>query len=388
MKEAQSLLGNQVARGLVGVDLPVSRVGVILAPADFQVSTGLSLNGDRAVLDGANVNLSARPSGLLVVGNGKESEAKRQPTHRLVMITDFSSAMGAKKDDRSPNEVVIAYNKVLEQNGVETHEPLIRDNGAYALRPISGAYLNDLYARRFEDNDTNRVHVVVCDPGVGGDREGIVVRTTKATYVGPNNGVFWETIKREGLATNADGEPEVYKVLDEKFQEVKSATFHGREVFAPVAAEIASGRNPSQITEWLEPFDAKGLVKLDFEDNQVLEVDGFNLVKINGTIPEGNPTYAEVTTTDRSTGEQRTLTIPTAEKFVDKQIGDLMIYPGSDDGRLEIAASMAVHGHEDNAVKQLSVNKNNPIEPGDILNITWGYGPIQKALEEGVQVTI
>lgn len=365
MKEAQTLLVSQVATEHTG--------------SSFTIPYKRRRSFFRGVDKRAN-------DIIFLVGN--ETEAKHSPSHRLVMVTDFSSAMGAKKDDRSPNEIVIAYNKVLDKNGVENLEPLIRDNGVYALRPTNGAYLNDLYARRFEDSDTQRVHVVVCDPGVGGEREAVVIKTKKAVYVGPNNGVFWETIKREGIAKNEDGEPEVYKVHDEKFNDVKSATFHGREVFAPIAAEIASGKDPSQISEWLERFDAERLVRLDFQENQVLEVDGFNLIKLNAKMPKDHPTYAEVTVTDRVTNEQCTVRIPTAEKFVDKEVGDLLIYPGSDDDRLEIAASMAVHGHEDNPVKQLSVNGDNPIEPGDILDIKWVYGGLEKDLKEGIPVTI
>lgn len=367
--------------------------GIVVPPS------GLDIPGIRADRQSYTVpygvHITGRTdSGIILAHNGfqaKETEQRRAPSHRLILLTDFSSAKGAKRDDRSPNEVLIAFEDVLDQNGVKNLGPLKQDNGIYALRPISGAYLNDLYARRYENNEVNRVQVVVCDPGVGGDREGIVVKTKKGTYVGPNNGVFWTAIEREGLAYGEDGLAEVYKVHDAKFKEVNSATFHGREVFAPIAGEIASGREPSEITDWLERFEPENLVRLEYKQNQILEIDGFNLVRINKKFPPAqsdgtNPDRAKVTVTDRQTGEKKILIIPTAEKFVDMEQGDLLVYPGSDDGLIEIAASNAVHEHEPHALKQLSVKyPDNPIEPGDILDIEWFY---EGDLIEGVDTKI
>ncbi len=326
------------------------------------------------------------PSGLLVPnGKIKEQGERRAPSHRLVLITDFSSAKGAKRDERSNNQVKNAFKKVCEANGVGYVQPLSEDGGAYALRPINAAYLTDLYG--IEHADEQRVHVVVCDPGVGGDREGIVIKTKQGAYlVGPNNGLFWEQIKREGIATDLQGEPEVYKVKDERFKDVESATFHGKEVFAPVGAELASGKDPAHLTEWLERFDPEKLVKLDFEQNQILEIDGVNLVTINAKMPDDHPITARVIVTDRETGQTKVLEIPTGEKFVDGEKGQLIIYSGSDRHFLEIAACNAVHEHEDHAPKQLSVRyKDSPIEPGDILDIKWLY---ETELREGKGVSL
>lgn len=308
-----------------------------------------------------------------VFRRGKELGELLRPSRELVLITDFSSAKGAKRDDRSPNECLLEVKCVCRANGVQYEAP-IQDNGVYALRPISGAYHNEIYARRLGEMGIPRVQVVVCDPGVGSEREGIVVETAEnAFYVGPNNGVFWETIKREGIATGEDGQPVVYKVKDEIFQNVKSATFHGREVFAPIAGELVSGKEPHQLSDWLDRFDPENLVQLNFQENQILEIDGFNLIHIFTKVPDDNPTHARVTVTDRKTLEEKTLILPTAEKYVDESPGSLMIYPGSSWGLAEIASSMAVHEYEPTGPKQLSVDASNPIEPGDILNIEWLY---------------
>jgi len=74
------------------------------------------------------------------------------------------------------------------------------------------------------------VHVVVVDPGVGSEREGVIIRTERYFYVGPNNGVF--------SMLDSDIEKAV-KIENPKYlSRPVSATFHGRDVFAPVAAHL------------------------------------------------------------------------------------------------------------------------------------------------------
>ena len=76
------------------------------------------------------------------------------------------------------------------------------------------------------------VFCCVVDPGVGTRRKAISVRTKKYYFVGPDNGLLWETLKRQ-------------KVIDIRILEIPedaSRTFHGRDVFAVAAANIALGR--------------------------------------------------------------------------------------------------------------------------------------------------
>src|SRR5438309_1404429 len=73
------------------------------------------------------------------------------------------------------------------------------------------------------------IHVVVVDPGVGGTRRGVVLDADDHYYVGPDNGVFSYLTPRTAHAIE---NPAVMA------SEI-SATFHGRDVFAPVAAALA-----------------------------------------------------------------------------------------------------------------------------------------------------
>lgn len=79
------------------------------------------------------------------------------------------------------------------------------------------------------------VHVAVVDPGVGGTREAIAVRTAKGVFVGPDNGVL-------SLALVGETILDIRRLANERlFLKPVSRTFHGRDVFAPVAAHLSRG---------------------------------------------------------------------------------------------------------------------------------------------------
>jgi len=89
------------------------------------------------------------------------------------------------------------------------------------------------------------VHLVVVDPGVGTDRRPIAVRSGRATYVAPDNGVL-------SLALAIDPpHMAVHLDADRPF----SATFHGRDLFAPAAARLACGLDLSDLGERVPPAD-------------------------------------------------------------------------------------------------------------------------------------
>ena len=83
------------------------------------------------------------------------------------------------------------------------------------------------------------VHVAVVDPGVGTSRRPIAACLCGHTFVGPDNGLFtllYEEAKKNGLPV------EIVHLINEKyFLPNVSCTFHGRDIFAPVAAHLANG---------------------------------------------------------------------------------------------------------------------------------------------------
>ena len=79
------------------------------------------------------------------------------------------------------------------------------------------------------------IHVAVVDPGVGSDRRAIVIECADQFFVGPDNGLFSWVCEREGNWSAT------YITNQKFFRKPVSNTFHGRDVFAPVAAALSSG---------------------------------------------------------------------------------------------------------------------------------------------------
>ena len=79
------------------------------------------------------------------------------------------------------------------------------------------------------------IHVAVVDPGVGTERKGLVVTTKKQILVGPDNGILLPT-------AHLFGDFVVYEITNPRYMiHPLSRTFHGRDIFAPIAAYISRG---------------------------------------------------------------------------------------------------------------------------------------------------
>jgi S-adenosyl-L-methionine hydrolase (adenosine-forming) len=84
------------------------------------------------------------------------------------------------------------------------------------------------------------IHLAVVDPGVGSTRRPLLVMTARAAFVGPDNGLFTAALDDPGAAAWTLDKPEFWLPQ-------RSATFHGRDVFAPVAAHLAMGRTAQEL---------------------------------------------------------------------------------------------------------------------------------------------
>ncbi len=113
---------------------------------------------------------------------------------------------------------------------------------APAFDPRASAYLLAAYDSICAPGD---VVVAVVDPGVGGPRAAIVLEVDGRWYVGPDNGIF------EAVIAQADRRPRCWQISWRP--QTVSASFHGRDVFAPVAAgiatEISNGVAPDMETD-------------------------------------------------------------------------------------------------------------------------------------------
>ena len=121
------------------------------------------------------------------------------------------------------------------------------------------------------------IHVAVVDPGVGTKRRPITVETKRAFYAGPDNGLLMLAAQKEGIT-------HVYHVNNPQYVLPRvSRTFHGRDIFASVAAHLAEGNSPSkfgpEIHDYLLPEFTKPHVKKGELFGEVLHIDDFgNLV--------------------------------------------------------------------------------------------------------------
>lgn len=110
------------------------------------------------------------------------------------------------------------------------------------------------------------VHVAVVDPGVGTERRALALQTPHGWFVGPDNGVLSAAIPDDARRDGAVAVPEgCHAVVIEKQRFMRrpvSATFHGRDVFGPVAAHLTLGvgidelGNPVSEMVSLPPFRA------------------------------------------------------------------------------------------------------------------------------------
>ncbi|MBF0128836.1 MAG: SAM-dependent chlorinase/fluorinase [Alphaproteobacteria bacterium] len=131
---------------------------------------------------------------------------------------------------------------------------------APACDPLSAAYLLAAYAPWFE---SGTVFLCVVDPGVGSRRAAVAVRADGSWFVGPDNGLFEPILRRADKveAWTIDWRPPTL-----------SATFHGRDLFAPVAARLALGAMPEAT-----PVPVADLRRADWPDDlgAVVYIDRF-----------------------------------------------------------------------------------------------------------------
>lgn len=97
---------------------------------------------------------------------------------------------------------------------------------------IGGAWVLGSACRHFP---RGTVHCAVIDPGVGSERRAVAVQAGDWRFVGPDNGLLMWAIAMAGRY-------EAVELVDPRyFRREVSATFHGRDIFAPVAAHLARG---------------------------------------------------------------------------------------------------------------------------------------------------
>ncbi|MCK5738115.1 SAM-dependent chlorinase/fluorinase [bacterium] len=108
------------------------------------------------------------------------------------------------------------------------------------------------------------VHTIVVDPGVGSERSIILAKANNQFFLAPDNGVLAYVIHHFHIQ-------KVINVTCAKyFRPEISNTFHGRDIFAPIAAHLAGGTHPEELGEFTTNFNHGQIPQLLFEENTVL----------------------------------------------------------------------------------------------------------------------
>jgi S-adenosylmethionine hydrolase len=170
------------------------------------------------------------------------------------------------------------------------------------------------------------IHVAVVDPGVGTERKGLIVTTKKQILVGPDNGILLPT-------AHLLGDFVVYEITNPRYMiHPLSRTFHGRDIFAPVAAYIARGVPFGEIGTKTSHFvDMQFAVGENHGDRivgKVLYVDRFGNLVTN--IPEDIlPQDGEGKTMTVTSGDRRWDQVPFVPSYGYVKPGALLATIGS-----------------------------------------------------------
>ncbi|HEU4480948.1 MAG TPA: SAM-dependent chlorinase/fluorinase [Actinomycetota bacterium] len=175
------------------------------------------------------------------------------------------------------------------------------------------------------------VHLAVVDPSVGSSRRAVAIQTGWGeTFVGPDNGLLMAAVETTGGAKKA------FQILDERFMLTPvSRTFQGRDVFAPAAAYIARGVDPSELgppvaLEELVPLEIpEAWIHDDHLHAEILQVDRFGNLQFNF----GRAILEKVDLADGDRLEIRLegqrLQVPFGRSFADVKTGEFVLVQDS-----------------------------------------------------------
>ncbi|MCE5252324.1 SAM-dependent chlorinase/fluorinase [bacterium] len=132
-------------------------------------------------------------------------------------------------------------------------------------------------ARVFEYFPAGTVHVAVVDPEVGGQRKNVALKTDRSIFIGPDNGIFAMVLEK----TKPN---EIREITNPPFILDKiSSTFHGRDVYAPCAGHLSSGKNFGDVGPVVERLKKLDFPEITYKGNvligEVIAIDSFgNLI--------------------------------------------------------------------------------------------------------------
>ncbi len=206
---------------------------------------------------------------------------------------------------------------------------------SHEIRPYAITEAAFTLAQAWQCFPSGTVHLVVVDPGVGSARRPILVEAAGHYFVAPDNGV---------LTMLFDSEP-IHQVREitatNYFRQPVSQTFHGRDIFAPVAAHLANGAQPAELGEQIRDYVRLSFAKPirsapDKWTGCVLAVDRFGNVITNFDAGTWRRLAAEKF--EMKLGTQSVSRL--ASSYAEADAGELFVIAGSA-GFLEVSLNQA-----------------------------------------------
>jgi S-adenosyl-L-methionine hydrolase (adenosine-forming) len=205
---------------------------------------------------------------------------------------------------------------------------------SHGVRPYDIADGAFTIAQAYRYFPKRTIHVVVVDPGVGSARRPLLAEMAGQYFVAPDNGVLSMVFARE--------EPKVRHITSERyFLQPISRTFHGRDVFSPVAAHLTAGVTPAKFGQRIDDF-----IRADFDQpahtskhtwtGAILKADHFGNLFTNFHIDH----FPAIRTNAFALKIGSQAITRLALTFSECDPGELFVVVGSS-GYLEVAASQA-----------------------------------------------
>jgi S-adenosyl-L-methionine hydrolase (adenosine-forming) len=283
--------------------------------------------------------------------SGDASAAKSSAHPTIVFMTDFGTANDAVAICKAVMISVAPDARIMDI----THQvtPFRIEEGARFLEAVSPYY------------PAGTVFVAVVDPGVGTSRKAIIVKTKRRQYfVLPDNGLITPVIDRDGLDSAREITNQSWMI-----QAAISSTFHGRDIFSPAAAHLASGWDFNLVGPVVSQ-----LVRLTLKTSTTTDkgIDG-NIIALDDPfgslvtdIPGGEFKKLGYSLGDKFRIEinKKPVTVPYVKTFMDVRVGDVLLFIDSRD-RVSIA------------INQGNYSKKFGVEPPGTISISRKGSPIK-----------
>ena len=206
-----------------------------------------------------------------------------------------------------------------------------------------------LIAQAYPYYPKRTVHVVVVDPGVGTARRPILIETADQFFVAPDNGVLSMVYSKQKHKAR-------HITAQRYFLPAVSNTFHGRDIFAPVAAHLRKGVPPSKLGRLIQDhlrtdFESPVRTGKRFWSGTVLKEDNFGNLITNFRLEE----FPELSERPFQMTAGLLAVERLAVNYAEGEPGELVLIPGSS-GYLEVSMNQG------SAAKKLGCGTGAPIE--------------------------